>query len=190
MDLLPTELDAVDEELLQREIQILSNFLNEHLKGKALADLATLDWGEVDREFRRYSDFLKLILKELQRRSKSSGPTQIFISGMAEVLRQPEFSQLQQVQTILHLLEEEQDQIIPLIFEQRESDQAQRRVSIRIGSENPLEPFRICTLISSTYSKGAVPVGSVGILGPTRMMYENAIPLVEVAADYLSEAVS
>jgi heat-inducible transcriptional repressor len=50
--------------------------------------------------------------------------------------------------------------------------------------------MRTCTLISSTYHKDSVPVGSVGILGPTRMVYENAIALVEAAADYLSDALS
>ncbi|NJN91585.1 MAG: heat-inducible transcriptional repressor HrcA, partial [Leptolyngbyaceae cyanobacterium SL_5_14] len=37
---------------------------------------------------------------------------------------------------------------------------------------------------------GTTPVGSVGMLGPTRMVYENAIALVEATADYLSEALS
>jgi heat-inducible transcriptional repressor len=63
-------------------------------------------------------------------------------------------------------------------------------VTIRIGSENTLEPIRSCTLISATYRRGTVPVGSVGVLGPTRMEYETAIASVEAAADYLSEALS
>jgi heat-inducible transcriptional repressor len=81
------------------------------------------------------------------------------IRGVAEVLRQPEFSELQQVKTIIHLLEEEQDQLWPLIFEEVAEERAKRRVTIRIGSENPLEPMRTCTLISSTYQRGSVPVG-------------------------------
>jgi heat-inducible transcriptional repressor len=113
------------------------------------------------------------------------------VRGVAEVLRQPEFSELQQVQTIIHLLEEEQDQLWPLIFEEPElEDKAGRRVTIRIGSENLLEPIRTCTLISSTYRRGSVPVGSVGVLGPTRMDYETAIAVVEASADYLSAALS
>ncbi|MEB3336469.1 MAG: hypothetical protein VKJ46_03335 [Leptolyngbyaceae bacterium] len=50
--------------------------------------------------------------------------------------------------------------------------------------------MRTCTLISASYKRGSVPIGSVGVLGPTRMMYENAIAVVEAAADYLSEALS
>jgi heat-inducible transcriptional repressor len=177
-----------DAELIERELQILSNFLNSQLRGRSLTELATLDWSELDREFERYADFLRTLLTELSRRSQPSTSTQILISGVSEVLRQPEFSELQQVQTIIHLLEEEQDQLWPLIFESAESEQPGKRVVVRIGSENPLEPIRTCTLISSTYRRGSVPVGSVGVLGPTRMVYENVIAMVEATADYLSEA--
>ena len=186
---LPLAADAPpDAELVERELQIVSNFLNSQLRGRSLLELAALDWSQLDREFQRYGDFLKTCLADLSRRTQPQAATQIMIRGVSEVLRQPEFSELQQVQTIIHLLEEEQDQLWPLIFEQ--PLERGRRVAIRIGAENPLEPIRTCTLISSTYRRGLVPVGSVGVLGPTRMDYETAIAVVEAAADYLSEALS
>lgn len=178
-----------DPEVIERELQILSNFLNSQLRGRSLCELATLQWSQLDQEFQRYGDFLKTSLADLSRRTQLQSATQIMIRGVAEVLRQPEFSELQQVQTIIHLLEEEQDQLWPLIFEP-EVEPGRRRVMVRIGSENPLEPIRSCTLISSTYQRGSVPVGSVGVLGPTRMDYETAIAVVEAAADYLSENLS
>ena len=178
-------------EVVERELQILSNFLNSQLRGRSLSELAALDWSQLDWEFQRYGSFLKNFLSDLNRRTQSPAATQIMIRGVAEVLRQPEFSESHQVQTIIHLLEEEQDQLWPLIFEQPEIEEGtKRRVTVRIGSENPLEPIRTCTLISSTYQRGSVSVGSVGVLGPTRMDYETAIPVVEAAADYLSTALS
>lgn len=180
-----------ESEVLERELQILSNFLNSQLRGRSLLELAKLDLSQLDREFQRYSDYLKVVLAELSRRTQPPAIAQMTIRGVAEVLRQPEFSELQQVQTIIQLLEEKQQQLLPLIFEEPELESKQkRRVTIRIGSENTLEPIRGCTLISSIYRRGEVPVGSVGVLGPTRMDYETAIALVEAAADYLSEALS
>ena len=89
---------------------------------------------------------------------------------------------------LLHLLEDEQEQLLPLMFALPEFEGDNKRVSVRIGSENPLEPLSTCTLISANYYQGETPVGSIGVLGPTRMLYENAIAMVEAAADYLSEA--
>jgi heat-inducible transcriptional repressor len=192
MDLSAASPDTqLEPEVIDRELQIVSNFLNSHLRGQSLLQLATLDWTQLDREFQRYGEFLKHSVAELTRRTVTPSATQIMIRGVAEVLRQPEFSQLQQVQTIIQLLEEEQDQLWRLIFEEPLSDEVGKpRVMIRIGSENPLETIRTCTLISATYRRGSIPVGSVGVLGPTRLDYESAIAVVSAAADYLSEAFS
>ncbi|MBN3963345.1 heat-inducible transcriptional repressor HrcA [Nostoc sp. NMS8] len=192
MDLSPTpEETKRDSEVIDRELQIVSNFLNSHLRGRSLLELPYLNWSELDQEFQRYGEFLKNSVAELTRRTLAPTATQIMVRGVSEVLRQPEFAQLQQVQTIIHLLEEEQDQLWRLIFEEPEPEEGSKpKVTVRIGAENPLEPIRTCTLISSNYRRGSIPVGSVGVLGPTRLDYESAIAVVASAADYLSEAFS
>ncbi|MEH2049346.1 heat-inducible transcriptional repressor HrcA [Nostoc sp.] len=192
MDLSPTpEETQRDSEVIDRELQIVSNFLNSHLRGRSLLELPYLNWSELDQEFQRYGEFLKNSVAELTRRTLAPSATQIMVRGVSEVLRQPEFAQLQQVQTIIHLLEEEQDQLWRLIFEEAEPEEGSKpKVTVRIGAENPLEPIRTCTLISSNYRRGSIPVGSVGVLGPTRLDYESAIAVVASAADYLSEAFS
>lgn len=183
------ENNQLDVDALERELQILSNFLNAHLRGRSLAEIAALDWSELGRQFDRYVELLQSAVLELSRRNRTSLPTQILVSGVAEVLRrQPEFSEIQQVQTILQLLESEQDELWSLIFTSTEPDG--KRVMVRIGAENPLEPMRSCALVSAAYYRDEVPVGSVGMLGPTRMVYEDAIAIVETTADYLSETLS
>ena len=183
---LPDNSVLPDPEDIDRELQILSNFLNGQLRGRAIGELSSLDWTELDREFKKYAESIKNLLENLAFRCQTPEYTRILISGIAEVLRLPEFSKLQQVQTIIQLLEEEQEQLWPLIFEAPSTDQ---QVTVRIGSENPLEPIQGCALISATYGNGTTPLGSVGVLGPTRMVYENAIAIVKSTADFLSEAI-
>jgi heat-inducible transcriptional repressor len=181
----------LDPEHLDRELQILSNFLTSQLRGRTLIEIATLDWSELGREFERYGELLRTSMAELHRRSQLSISTQILINGVAEVLRRhPEFSEVQQVQTILQLIESEPDQLWSLISDATDAELTGKRVTVRIGAENPLEPIRSCALVTATYQRGTTPVGSVGMLGPTRMVYENAIAIVEATADYLSEALS
>ena len=182
--------DGLDPDILDRELQILSNFLNSQLRGKAIADLAALDWGELDRQFQRYADSLKTLFVDLAQRLEQPLMSPMAISGLAEVLRQPEFTELQQIQSLVQLLEEEQEQLFPLIFEPSERPGGDRRVNVRIGSENPLEPIRSCTLVSATYRRGSQAVGSLSLLGPTRMTYDGAITMVQAAADYLSHQLS
>jgi len=182
-------------ENLEQELQLLSNFLNSKLRGQTLQSLGELDWHELDQDFIIYGDFLKVLLKQLRPYFQPTWVTPIVIQGVSEVIRQPEFSQLEQVQMLLHLLEQEQDALFPLIFEVPKQDSLTSgsrslTTKVSIGAENPLEPMKPCTLVSSLYHQGNVPVGSVNIIGPTRMSYEQTIPLVESTADYLSAVLS
>ena len=179
--------EAENEATIAEELQILSNFLNQKLKGRSLAEIATLNWEQIDREFARYTDFLKALSKEFASYSQPSSDAPLMIHGIAEALRQPEFSQLQQVQTLLYLLEEEQEQLLPVIFTVADSEKNNKKINIKIGSENTLEPMQTCTLISANYYAEETPLGSVGVIGPTRMLYDNTITLVETTADYLSD---
>ncbi|MEM9216768.1 MAG: heat-inducible transcriptional repressor HrcA [Cyanobacteria bacterium P01_F01_bin.150] len=213
-----------EEDSLDQELQILSNFLNAHLRGRSLQDINSLDWQELGQEFEHYATLLQSSLHGIQHRMQSQ-PTAapLVISGMAEVLkRHPEFSELQQVQAIIQLLEEEQEQLLPLFFQKdsfysQDNPSAEKcsveardrqddkdpsddpasisnainpNITIRIGAEIPLEPIQTCALVSTPYQWGENCVGSVGVLGPTRMLYEDAIALVEATANHLSSALA
>jgi len=185
-----------DSELLSQELEILSNFLNHHLKGRSLHEISTLDWGELGNAFDHYAEVLQDTLVELgQRIGFQTGSSQLLVSGLAEVLRRhPEFSEIQKVQTIIHLLEAERESLLPLFFDTHPDGTTAssnvHNVTVRIGSENPLEPMQSCALVSATYQWGESSFGSIGILGPTRMVYEDAIALVDATAHLLSDVVS
>ncbi len=206
---LPAAMEAKKEGELEQELAIFSNFLNAQLRGKNLSELSHLNWQELDQKFSIYADFLKGLQQQikplLQRRM--AGP--LAVHGVSKVIQQPEFSQLEQVQMLLYLLEQEQDQLFSLLFDPDDcwdslANLAQEArllmgetipktrpvVTLRIGAENPLESMHPCTLVSAMYRQKQVPVGSVSILGPTRMVYQQTIPLVEQAAECLSEALS
>lgn len=180
---------ALGEDASRREMDILSNFLTQHLRGRPLADVAGLDWSHLDHDFQRYGATLEQALLDLAQRSQNMGTTQLVVSGLAEVLRQPEFADAQRIQAIVRLLEEEQSQLWPLFFAQPPATAAlASNVRVWIGSENPIEPMQGCALVVSNYAKQETSLGTVGVLGPTRMVYENAVAVVQATADYLSNA--
>ncbi len=184
-----------------RELQILSNFLTEQLKGRSLRD-AVLDWAELDQAFQSYATDLAGDLQEaisgLAKRSRTNPATQILVSGLAEVLDQPEFAERSQIRSIVQLIQDGRDQLWPLISTANlagepllsEDIMGSRRLRIWIGAENPVEPMQTCALVTTTYGRSPGPVGSLGLLGPTRMLYENAVAAVEAAATYLTDAVA
>jgi heat-inducible transcriptional repressor len=58
-----------------------------------------------------------------------------------------------------------------------------------IGSENPYENMKGISIITADYKQGDRPLGSVGIIGPTRMDYTRTIPLVGMLAKFISTTI-
>lgn len=67
-----------------------------------------------------------------------------------------------------------------------EANQPDVGVSVRIGSENPVSGLHSTSLITSGYGSGSEQVGTVGVLGPTRMDYPGTMAQVRAVATYLS----
>ena len=83
------------------------------------------------------------------------------------------------------------------LFEQRTSlmqllDISQRAdgIQIFIGGESGLAPLDECSVVTAPYEVDGQIVGSVGVIGPTRMAYERVIPIVDITAKLLSSALS
>jgi heat-inducible transcriptional repressor len=83
------------------------------------------------------------------------------------------------------------------IFERRTSlmallDNSQRAegIQIFIGGESGYLPLDECSMVTAPYEADGQVVGTLGVIGPTRMAYERVIPIVDVTAKLLSNALS
>jgi heat-inducible transcriptional repressor len=63
-------------------------------------------------------------------------------------------------------------------------------VQIFIGGESGIAQLDECSVIAAPYEVNGQTVGSVGVIGPTRMAYEYVIPIVDITAKLLSSALS
>ena len=83
------------------------------------------------------------------------------------------------------------------VFERRTSlmqllDNSQKAegVHIFIGDESGYSPLDECSMVTSPYEVDGQVVGTLGVIGPTRMAYERVIPIVDITAKLLSNALS
>jgi heat-inducible transcriptional repressor len=63
-------------------------------------------------------------------------------------------------------------------------------VLIRIGTENNLQEMNDCSLITASYYLYDRPVGTIGVLGPTRMEYARVITIIEAIANQLNRLIA
>ena len=59
-------------------------------------------------------------------------------------------------------------------------------VTVRIGDENKYEGIQECSVITATYKLDGKVLGTIGVLGPTRMQYPHAVAIVEVSDSNLN----
>lgn len=83
------------------------------------------------------------------------------------------------------------------VFERRASlmqlldnSQSAEGVQIFIGGESGYSSLDECSMVTSPYEVDGTVVGTLGVIGPTRMAYERVIPIVDITAKLLSNALS
>ncbi|MDG5786531.1 heat-inducible transcriptional repressor HrcA [Evansella sp. AB-P1] len=161
------------------ELEKVVNILNEKLKGVPLIHLRHKLSTEIGKVLEKYIDHYDSMITLLNQTFLSQQSEKVFFGGKTNILAQPEFHDVERVKRLFNILEE--DALVSKLFR---SDY--KGITIKIGQENRFEPFDDCSVITATYSVDGKHMGTVGILGPTRMEYPRVIGIL----DYLSKDLS
>jgi heat-inducible transcriptional repressor len=106
----------------------------------------------------------------------------VFVGGAANVAEA--FDAATTVRQILRTLEQ-QYVVVGLL-----RDLVDRGVSVAIGAEHGVEPLAACSVVVAPYVIDGNTVGTVGVLGPTRMNYPQALAAVDVVSERLGRRLS
>lgn len=106
----------------------------------------------------------------------------VYLGGTTQLLEQPEFRDVEKVKELLLMLEEEQ-----LLCDLMHAHEKGEGVAVTIGAENKLQGIQDCSMVSATYSLGGQVIGTIAVLGPTRMEYGKVITLLRFMNEHLGE---
>ena len=101
----------------------------------------------------------------------------VFVGGASAMAEA--FDAVEIVRSVLHTLEQ-QFVMVSLV-----RDMLNRGLSVAIGAEHGVEPLAACSVVLAPVIADGATLGTVGILGPTRMNYPQALATVEVVSDRL-----
>ena len=104
---------------------------------------------------------------------------QVFVGGTSQVARA--FDAIETVRAVLGILEQ-QYVVVTLL-----RDVLDRGLQVAIGTETGMAPLAECALIVAPYQVEGEAVGTIGVLGPTRMDYPQALAAVAVVSHRLSQ---
>lgn len=177
----------MQQQLSQTELHQVVSYLNQKLYGLTIDQVTTSLINELKRDLFRRLEILEQAFILLEESLKEEKQIRVFLGGTTNILNQPEFKDVDKIRRMLNLFEQE-----PLLFKILEdtSNESEDDIAVRIGTENEHEDIKECTLITGTYKIHDKTLGTVGVLGPTRMDYSRVISVMRRLVDHLNHSLS
>ncbi|MBW1709356.1 MAG: heat-inducible transcription repressor HrcA [Deltaproteobacteria bacterium] len=172
----------LDEDITQEELDRFNLYLNDILDGLTIGEIKDLILEEMKKEKVHFNEMFSRALKLSQKIFVQEAiEDDLYIVGQGRLLDYPEFSDVETMKIIFEAFEEKK-----LLIQLLDKAMSVSGVQIFIGSENELTEIGGWTIITSAYSRKSIPIGSLGILGPTRLNYSRIIPIVDYTAKLLT----
>ncbi len=164
------------------ELNRIVSYLNRRLEGLTIDKLTSRLISELRRDLYHHIKFLEETFTLLEE-SLAEDERRVFLGGTTNILSQPEFGDLEKVRALLSLFE--QNALLANLLARPVA--GIDGIIVRIGRENMLEEVQECSLVIATYCLGKEVVGTIGVLGPTRMEYSRTIAILEQIVNQLQK---
>jgi heat-inducible transcriptional repressor len=165
----------LEQPLSRGDLTRLSNELSD-LLGDKTAGQARRVLGKLSEDARLFGALAVRLLQQAQEQAFAA----VSFEGLAQLLSQPEFAQSEKLRPILEVLEQQ-----PLLARFLAESLASPGVQVIIGAENRLEQMREASVVLTRYGSPDDAWGVLGVLGPTRLPYWRAVPMVRFMAELM-----
>ena len=166
----------VRESYSQEKLNTVTNYINTECVNLTLKEIHTKLIERVREGKNLYkilSENISIISDEIYKKHTED----LYLQGHANILKHPEFADLEKMKTLFQTLEEK-IKLVKLLNKCIHQD----GVKVTIGSENEDPAIQNCSIVMSPYFMGDCIKGALGVIGPTRMRYPEIINLVDNVA--------
>ncbi len=164
------------------DLEKMVNLLNARLTGVPFHLLRSRLYTEVAAELSHHVRQYEQVLRIVEQALEPATIDRVIVGGTTNIFNQPEFQNVEQAKHLLDLFDDTHS-MLHLMRSQ------ELGVGIRIGSEMGNQALANCSLITAAYTMAGKPVGTIGLIGPTRMSYGKVIGLLEFIAAELSRRI-
>ena len=162
-----------------------ANYINQHYAGIEFDHLRTHVRGELIDLHRDISSLMQAAITAGSDAMRQPADA-VVISGGRNLLEVTDLSgDMVRLRRLFEVFEQK-TQLLEIL----EQSERAEGVKIFIGGESTLVPLDECSIVTAPYEVDGQVVGTVGVIGPTRMAYERVIPIVDVTAKLVSSALS
>ncbi len=166
----------------------LSEVLNGRISGLTAGEISVPTVMEMERAMGEFEYLVSPVVKSVCEILSSFDGGELRFDGINRLLSYPDYYDTDRLRDMLELFESKDD-LLRVISDDAYTDVGDPRVKIYIGRENQVKIMDNSTLIYKTIMRDDVPVGAIGLIGPTRMNYGRAITLIDSISDNVSRLI-
>ncbi|MCI6688770.1 MAG: heat-inducible transcriptional repressor HrcA [Clostridiaceae bacterium] len=178
------KLISICEELNDETILKLNILLNTMLNGKTIEEINLQMISSMKEQAGIHSNIIGDVVDAVAEAIHSDEGMEIYTGGATNIFRYPELSENGKASEIIQTLEEKQN-LVDLVNETLSNEE--KGIQVYIGSESPVQSMKNCSVVTATYELGNGLQGTVGIIGPKRMDYENVMGTLKTLMDQLDD---
>ena len=161
------------------EMDYLAGRISRVLEGKELSEISDELLSALHMDVAEDKVLFTSFLQAIKRMNRKQNEQRVFLGGTKQLLNQPEFRDVERVKSLLGILEEEKV-VRDLLVAGEDSG-----LKITIGTENKFTGIQDCSMVQATYRLNGKIVGTMAVLGPTRMEYGKVITVMDYLHKYL-----
>ncbi|HEY4719178.1 MAG TPA: heat-inducible transcriptional repressor HrcA [Candidatus Methylomirabilis sp.] len=176
---------VLDEVIPQEELNRIARLLNSLVEGMSLSQVRQLVVRRMAEEKAMYDALLRCALTLGQKSFAEEMEGDVYIGGTANIIQQPEFADVEKMRSLFAAFEEK-SKLVKIL----DHCVAQQGLTVIIGSENAVWELQPLSVVMAPYWCGEHLLGTLGVIGPTRMDYSKIVPLVDYTATLVSRSLS
>jgi heat-inducible transcriptional repressor len=165
----------------EENLTLLSKVMTYNYKGKTLSDILKVDIiKSFESDIEAMSRLVETIKPNFMSTLENMLNVELFLDGITNIFSCPEYNDIEKAKVFLEMVGQKKH--FTDVLMNRENG-----VIITIGNENTEDILRDCSLITATYSINGKMVGKLGVIGPTRMKYDEVTSIIEYITDNINE---
>jgi len=181
-NIIRNKLLAVSKELNDEEILKLNILLNTVLNGKTIEEINLQMISSMKEQAGIHSNIVSDVVDAVAEAIHSDEGMEIYTGGATNIFRYPELSDNGKASELIQTLEEKKN-LIELVNETLSKEE--KGIHVYIGNETPVQSMKECSVVTATYEIGQGLQGTIGIIGPKRMDYENVMSALKTMMEQL-----
>lgn len=173
----------VTEELDQETVLKLNILLNSVLNGLSIEEINLGMIQNLKEQAGIHSELVASVIDAVAEVIHAEDEVKIYTSGATNIFRYPELSDNGKASEIISTFEEKQE-LTDLVTQTLENSE-NKGIQVYIGQETPIQAMKDCSVVTATYELGGGLQGTIGIIGPKRMDYENVLKTLKTLTEQL-----